>query len=551
MLDTRQSGAANLYTTLIRHFFSRFFDTESLSPQGEPEANVIQTLGILAAPGAFFVLLFRPLTLTGWSLVAVRYIFVSFSMIVMGFIMVFEWDALFPDRRDYEILTPQPIRLVTLFLTKAAALGIFLAIFLVDVNFLSALLWTGVDGGTNVAGILGAHVLAVLASGLFMALGAAALQGVLITLFSGRLYRRVSVAVQTLLMALLVMLLFLTPLLGFAIEGLAKTNSRYLYYFPGFWFIGLYESVRPATHDTVLCNLGQLATKALWISGGVFVLTYLPGYWRHARKALETAEPDAAGPGRVAVWMNAALVKTILRRPAEYAVFHFISHTITRSLKHRLFLATYGGFGAALAVMTMGAASDGWLRLPLTLSFILVSGLRAAFNFPSELPANWAFQLSEIRGAAGYLAAARKWIAVCAILPLFLLLAPMEFTRFSWSAALFHIAYGMTLSVALVEIMFLGFRKVPFTCAHFPGKVNLVGLSAIYILGFTTYSSTMAGVEAWLEQTPAAAAVFFGGIAAALWWLSRWRGQRLDARAALDYEDAGDPVVRTLGLTPQ
>jgi hypothetical protein len=551
MLDSRQPGAANLYTTLIRHFFSRFFDTESLSPQGEPEAGVIQTLGILAAPGGFFVLLFRPLTLTGWNLVSVRYAFVSFSMIVMGFIMVFEWDALFPDRRDYQILTPQPVRLLTLFLTKAAALGIFLAIFLVDVNLISTLMWPGVDGGQNVAGILFAHVVAVLASGLFMALGVAALQGLLITIFSGQLYRRVSVALQTLLMAVLVMLLFLTPLFGSALQHLAKTNSPYLYYFPGFWFIGLYESVRPATHDPILFNLGRLAAKTLWISGAVFILTYLPGYRRHARKAVETAEPGGAGPGRVATWINAAMAKTILRRPVEYAVFHFISHTITRSMKHRLFLATYGGFGAALAVMTVGAASDGWLRLPLTLSFILVSGLRAAFNFPSELRANWAFQLSEISGAGGYLGAARKWIVVCAIAPLFLLLAPMEFSRFAWTAALFHLAYGVTLSVALMEIMFLGFRKVPFTCAHFPGKINLVGLSVIYILGFTTYSSTMAGVEAWLEQTPAAAASFFGGIAAAIWCLAQWRTRTVNSQAGLDYEDAGDPVVRTLGLNPQ
>jgi hypothetical protein len=472
-------------------------------------------------------------------------------MIVMGFIMVFEWDALFPDRRDYQILTPQPVPLATLFLTKAAALGIFLAIFLVDVNFFSVLMWPGVDGGKNAAGILIAHVLAVLASGLFMALSAAALQGILITLFSGRLYRRISVTVQTLLMASLVMLLFLSPLLGFAIEGLVKTNSRYLYYFPGFWFIGLYESIRPATHNAVLANLGGLATRALWVSGALFLLTYLPGYRRHARRALESAEPGASGPRRLAVWVNKALAAGFLKRPVEYAVFHFISHTITRSLKHRLFLATYGGFGAALAVMTVGAASDGLLRLPLTLSFILVSGLRAAFNFPSELRANWMFQVSETRSAEGYLSATRKWIVAAAVIPLFLLLAPVEFTHFAWNAALFHIAYGLTLSVALMEILFLGFHKVPFTCAHFPGKVNLVGLSVVYILGFTTYSSTMAGLERWLERTPAAAAAFLGGVWLAIWCIAGWRSQRLDRRAALDYEDAGDPVVRTLGLNPQ
>ena len=76
----------------------------------------------------------------------------------------------------------------------------------------------------------------------------------------------------------------------------------------------------------------------------------------------------------------------------------------------------------------------------------------------------------------------------CAIVPLFLLLAPMEFLCFPARTAGFHLAYGLTLTLLLVEVMFLGFRKIPFTCAHFPGKVNLSLLAVIYVFGFTTYS---------------------------------------------------------------
>jgi hypothetical protein len=94
------------------------------------------------------------------------------------------------------------------------------------------------------------------------------------------------------------------------------------------------------------------------------------------------------------------------------------------------FLATYGGFGAALAVMTLGSGPSGLLELPLTLSFVLISGLRAAFDFPAELSANWAFQIGETDRAAEYQAATRKSIAICAILPLFAALAPMEFACF-------------------------------------------------------------------------------------------------------------------------
>jgi hypothetical protein len=157
---------------LIRHFFGRFFDKESISPQGEPEAGVIQTLGLLAAPGAFIAILAMPLGFRNWDLVAFRFQSLSYSMIVMGVVMVFEWDALFPDRRDYQILTPLPVRLSTLFLAKLAALGIFLAIFLVDVNFFGALFWPGIEDGP-----IWVHFTVVIAAGLFSALVIAALQG--------------------------------------------------------------------------------------------------------------------------------------------------------------------------------------------------------------------------------------------------------------------------------------------------------------------------------------------------------------------------------------
>jgi hypothetical protein len=540
-----------LYRALVRHFFDRFFDRELLSPQGEARTNVVQALGLLAVPSAFFVLIFQPLTMAGWSLIFIRYLFVSFSMVVMGFLMVFQWDALFPDQRDYQILTPLPVRLSTLFLAKAGALALFLGLFLLDINFFGVLFWPGIDGGSDLLAIFSAHLGAVVAGGLFAALAAAAIQGVLITVLPARAFRRVAVSAQTLLMALAVMLLFLSPTLGQLLPKLVREDHPALYCFPGFWFVGLYECLRPAVGHPTLLRLGHLGIQALAGAAGLFILTYLPLYRRHARKVLEAPAPAAGGPGRLRAWLNAALSRTVLSTPPQRAVFHFISQTIARSVKHRLFLAVYAGFGAALAVIGLASGSSGLLRLPLTLSFILVSGLRAAFNFPSELRANWAFQLSEGNHTGECLAAMRKWIVLCAILPLFLLMAPMEFACFRWTTSLFHLAFGITLSVLLMDIMFLGFRKVPFTCAYFPGKINLAGLSVIYIYGFTTYSETMAGAESWLAGNAAAAVLFFLGAAAAHLLLARWRARQLGSAPALDYEDAGDPVVRTLGLTPE
>jgi hypothetical protein len=469
-------------------------------------------------------------------------------MVVMGFITVFEWDALFPDRRDYQVLTPQPLRLSTIFFTKTAALALFLGMFLVDINFWGVFFWPGVDGGTGLVSILASHLLSVSAAGLFSALALGAVQGTLVTLLRGNLYRLASVFLQTLLMAVLVMLLFLSPLAAGRLRWLAVNHPNYLYYFPGFWFIGFYETLRPATHSPVLHDLGVLAWRGLGCAAGLFLLTYLPGYRGHSRRVLEAPAPRSTGPGLIRRGLGAFLQRTLLRHPVEWAVFRFINQTITRSMKHRLFLATYGGFGAAMAVLTLASGRSGWLELPHMLVFVLVSGLRAAFNFPSELAANWSFQVTETAGIHPYLSATRKWIVTCAILPLFLLLSPLEFVAYGWPVGAFHLAYGIALSLVLTEILFFGFHKAPFTCAHFPGKVNLVFLGVMYVFGFTTYSGTMTRLERWLEWRPVMALLFLAAAGGACVMLWRYGQRSLGPKASLAYDDPADPVVRTLGI---
>jgi hypothetical protein len=547
-VSDHQARRRSSYRILVRHFFHRFGDQDALSPSGEPHASLAQILGLLAAPGAFFVLIFRPLGITGWDLIWVRYFFLSSSMVVLGFIMVLQWDALFPDRTDYQILTPLPVKPSTILLAKVSALGILLGIFLLDINFFGIFFWPGVDAIPNFRTMYLAHLTSVIGGGLFVALAMASLRGLLVVFFSGNLLRRLSVALQTLLMGVLVMLLFLTPLIGSSVRRLAEQGSPLLAWFPGYWFIGLYEQIRPAVGHPAVIAGGTKAWQALGLVTLLFLLTYLPGYRRQSRRIFEAPQPIAAGPGRLSQARRRLLHATVLRAPVERAVFHFITQTITRSMRHRLFLATYGGLGAALAVLNIGSGRAELLELPLTLSFILVSGLRAAFNFPSELRANWAFRISESRPVSDYLGAMRKWVVVCAILPLFAALAPLELIFFSWSTALFHLAYGITLSLLLIDVMFLGFQKVPFTCSYLPGKVNLTGLAVIYIYGFTTYSMSLARVEAWLIETPVAAAVWFGAAGVLHYALTRWDRRQLQDASTLDYQDDGDPAVRTLDL---
>src|SRR5687767_14183312 len=111
------------FRTLVSHFFGRFFDVESSSADVDSRARVIQYLALLAVPGlmiSFFMLGDHPAVSMWtrgassvserlWLRVGDRYVFVAYAMVAMGLLMTFKWDSLFPDRRDYQILTSLPI----------------------------------------------------------------------------------------------------------------------------------------------------------------------------------------------------------------------------------------------------------------------------------------------------------------------------------------------------------------------------------------------------------------------------------------------------------
>ena len=557
------------FGALVRLFFSRFFDKESLSPQGDAQANIVQTLGMLAAPGGLIslVLYFNPQIKTGWNLVSVRCLFLSASMAVIAFIVVFEWDALFLDLRDYQVLLPMPLPLWKLFLAKMTAFILFLGLFLGAINAFAIFFWPIVFDNGNYFAVMAAHLAIVVAAGLFSALAAACIEGLLLALVPARILRAVATSSQTILMSVLVMLFFLCPLFAGGIHMLVMPQSSAARYIPAYWFAGLYERVRPATGNATLLDLGKMALPGLGWALAIFALTHLPGYRRQARKLIESSPSNPAGPGRLRVALNATVDRLLLQDPVQQGVFHFIGQTIGRSMKHRLFLAVYAGFGAALVVFGIDQNGGegllsllirgqrfvpdtiGLLRIPFTLSFVLITGLRAAFSFPAELGANWAFQISDANRTRQCMIAMRKWIVMGGVVPLFLVLAPLELTFFSWSVVLIQTVIGVTVSILLVEVMFFDFRKIPFTCGYFPERNNLVWLVAMYVAGLVLYSRKMADTVIWLIREPKYITVFIAAAAclcAAVW---KWHG-RAKAQTSLDYLGDPDPMVRTLELTP-
>jgi hypothetical protein len=558
---------------LIRHFFGRFFDNEIVSQSGDMRTNVVQALGLVAVPGMFVSFYMLPQRVRfdrpfahNWTLIGDYYFFVLYSMIVMGFVMVFEWDALFPDRKDYLILTPLPIGGNSVLVAKIAALVVFLTLFVVDANLFCTMLATMIAGpaGTSPAvawRIVYGHVVSVVSAGVFVALTFAGVQGLLINLLTGRAFRRISPWVQMASMGVLITVLFLTPLAIASIRPLVERNSPLLRWFPPFWFLGLYMDMLPGSPGgAVFHELAPLAQKALAISAAVFAVSYMAGYHRHARRVMESIETTGEGPGWLRTRFDRYVNRWLLPHPLERATFHFISNTILRNAKQRLFLATIAGIAFALAlpaVFRIGTRPGqpmaaflpgGMLEIPLTLSFFTVTGLRAVYNFPAELRANWIFQICECEERMIHIRAVRKWIVTMGIVPLFALLAPFEIAIRGWGLALVHLSFALLLSLLVLNLLLVWFRKIPFTCSYFPGKTSMAVMFALYLAGFTTYSWTMGDIQQTLLHQPFQMVLFYAAGVAALVGLAKLERRELGVDDMLIYEDEPDPIVRSLEI---
>jgi len=66
--------------------------------------------------------------------------------------------------------------------------------------------------------------------------------------------------------------------------------------------------------------------------------------------------------------------------------------------------------------------------------------------------------------------------------------------------------------------------------------------------GFTIYSGTHGDAGGWLATYPVAAVAFFVLTAAACFLFETMAQPATECRSILEYQDPGDPVVRTLEL---
>jgi hypothetical protein len=546
------------FPLLRKLFLSRFFENDGVSPGGGFQINVYQTLGVIGAIGMligyyvvmeFLALSLRPSTpAIEWAIRDLRLFFCAYAFGVAGFAAVFEWDMLFPDRRDFLILAPFPISPQQLMTAKFAALALFLLIFAGAVNAISDLMMMLAGAlaphlrATGVRLIL-AQIVATGGASVFAFLAVTALQGVLINVTPAKIFRRVSPWIQMLGMSAMVISTLGFPAYAGLIRSAVEEKQWWLHLFPPAWFGGLYEMIMGAG-DSMLMSLGRFGLEMTGAALLIVALSWGLGFRRHYRRTLETEDaPHRPRPWSVPHWL--------LHNPHERTLFGFIGKTLARSPKHQFFLAAYLSAGMCVAGFFCLAVHEGRIVLSnsgarsaaFVLGFFFISGFRAVFQFPAELSANWIFRITEAKWTEVARSATRKAALAVSLIALLAMALPLELGTCHWPIVLEHCVVQIVAAALLVEAMFWNFDKVPFTCSYFPGRASLALLVVLYVYGVTGYSFNMADLEAALERNGLVAALFFAVAMAALAMAWRRRPQAESVRF-----DGNEPEIQLLEL---
>jgi len=574
------------FSLLVRHFLERFFNHETASPDGDAKSRLILIAVATGIPG-FMVALYlwpvyhpfigwppgKPLDASPppyWLQVNHHFFFVLYSFVAMGIVTVFEWDLFFPDLLDVFVLTTLPIKDGKLFQARVAAISIFIFGFLFDANFLAPLAIPASFDPPNLSRLMAGHLCAVFGSGLFSAAFILALQGVLLSVLGERLFRRLSLLLQGLSISTLLMLLLPFPVVSGAVPIFLQSGSRWVLYCPPFWFLGIYQRLLegPAAMP-IYGRLAQTGCAALAITMAVAMLAYPLAYVRRVRRLVL-----GSGTHDTRSWtarpLDGLLHVTLLRAAVSRAVYHFISQTLLRVQRYRIYLVLYGGVGLSVVVasvlrlnvahgqVSVEISADGIRAAIAIVAFWTIAGLRMAFVSPGNRQGSWVFQIVHGRPPAlatalQLLNAAKLWVLLWAglitfgALLVFRAFAPAELR--TWPAAASAVLIAAGICLLLTDAMFLTVKTVAFTGEPAREPSNL----AMTVLKYFTFLPLIVGLPVFFEPWIEKSAAHFG-MAAAFIVLAHLAFERMHRRVVREHcamrplEDGEDDFPMKLGL---
>jgi hypothetical protein len=491
---------------LIRHFVSRFAENDLMGFEQERRESQLVLLAALTmvsgvvASMVFFKLLLLHSSVKIAGIWPEKTYFLTYIMALSGIWCVIVRDNLFMDRRDFANLMVLPLKRRTLFAAKFCSTLFYIFLVAAAINLFSTLVITFYVMEKLLISPLYfvlVHLISNFLAILFVFLAIAALQGILMVLLRGRWRRRISALVQGALLMGFISVFVWFPKVYPSLAQLKAGHSPFLYLYPPSWFAGLHEQLSGSV-DPLYDRLALLGGLAICLMVFIYGLTLPFGLKRYLRRT--DFRESTVSPFRPLRRLTARLKDLFLKEPVERGIFHFFMLTLRRSKKHRFYLALMMalpvGFVVSQAVYLFSrkglhyfqAVNVPMLYFPFILGFALIGGLRILVELPVNVNAHWLFQVSEnVRGQL-YFTGLKKALCFAAVLPLFLILLGIYLYFWKPGIALQHSLYCLVTLLLIVEVFFLGYRKVPFAGVYNPEATNLKATWPLFLLIFLIYS---------------------------------------------------------------
>ncbi len=573
------------FSLLVRHFLERFFNHETSSTGSDGKTRLVQIACAAGLPGLVVAIYLWPTyhPFPGWppgrkgigpppywAQVNHHFFFVTYSFVVMGLVTVFEWDLFFPDLLDVLVLGPLPIPALRQFRARVSAIVVLIAGFLFDANILALLVLPLATDPPKLGVFLTGHLCAVALAGLFSAGTVLALQGMLLALLGEKLFRRTSLPLLGALVAAFLILLLFFPVLSGVTPALLQSHSPLARWFPPFWFLAIFEQHLPGARNfpawSHVARAGEMATVLVW---GAAVTAYPLAHLRRIRALVQGASTRRKRNWLVAPiqWL---LHASVLRRPLERGVFHFISQTMLRVPRYRTYLVMYGGVGVSLVTATIlrldvhngylqATFSANGLRVAIgIIAFWVVAGLRSAFVSGSNQQAGWIFrsvhgQPPDYAAALPQLEATLRWVfltastVTLAAIGGFQIVAPTNLRTVPSLTAQFITGIGLCL--VLTDAFFLNITCVPFSGERPIRQDNLALTLLRYYTFFPIVTTLSFFLERRMEHGGAELGVAVIAIAIAHFWLRKCHRDALRLHCnQLALEEDEDDFPLRLGL---
>ena len=524
---------------LTRHFFASFFDFGFLSDDGA-ESLKRALLGCLAVAIALGLLLTRvfmqkykvlsagPVDAYAHELMADHAFLMAVPMWFVAGAVALVGHSLFPDRTDFRILMAEPLSRLTIFISKLAALLLFVGLFVAGTHLallpLAALTMIGALKTGSLFTTVVAFGVSTLIASVFAALAVVAVHGLLVTFALHARVLAFSGAMKSALVGVLVLCLPLLARLPATAAAFAS-DASWLRWAPPAWFVGLERWLIGDAEHAALAGQAATATALVLI---LSVASYVGLYRRFDRVMLQPAS-STSGRDR-----SRSLTKWIGRVPVRHAIRRFVSITVRRSVLHQGLivglLAAAGGY-----VLNSLLNANGWNRpldmrlrspllltllwAPMTMMLLAIPAVRLALSVPLELRSNWIFRMTEdVAGRAEVAAATVRIVLALGVAVPLALIGPVQWWVLGRSAAGI-IALEALIGWLLVEWVMVDWHRIPFTCSYIPGKgfvPHMVVKAFASYLFFTTATTLI--LRAALAFPPAGfiVALLTGAAAAAL-----------------------------------